>query len=268
VSALRFVQHTSPGQRLDLSPLTPDRLAGQDVASIERIALHTTRRRVCVGDIFRVENGEADDVLIEGGSSRFDLVGAGMTRGSLRVSGDVGQCAGRLMSGGTLHIAGSTGGWAGSGMRGGVLDVGGDAGDFLCGPLAGERTGMRGGIIVVRGNAALRPGDRLRRGTVIVEGDAGEHAGSAMVAGTLIVCGVAGAMPGVMMRRGTIVLGHADDLGPTFLPTANAELVFGLLLVRSVAPLSARAADCVAQAKRRLAGDLAVAGQGELFVPA
>jgi formylmethanofuran dehydrogenase subunit C len=268
VSALRFVQHAAPEQRLDLSPLTPDRLAGQDVASIAKIALHTTRRAVCVGDIFRVENGEADDVLIEGGSSRFDLVGAGMTRGNLRVSGDVGQCAGRLMSGGTLHIAGRAGGWAGSGMRGGVLEVVGDAGDFLCGPLAGERAGMRGGIIVVRGSAGLRPGDRLRRGMVIVEGHAGDHAGSAMVAGTLIVCGTAGAMPGVLMRRGTIVVGHANDVGPTFLPTSGADLVFSSLLARSVARLSARAAESVTRAKQRLAGDLAVSGQGELFVPA
>ena len=266
MTALRFVQRAEPGQRLDLSPLTPDRLAGLETAAIEAIALHTTRQAVTVGDMFRVHPGDAGSVVIEGGSARFDRVGAAMSQGSLLVEGDAGQQAGRLMTGGRLTIRGHAGVRAASGLQGGVLEIDGDAGDFLGGPLAGERTGMRGGVVLVRGRAGMQAGDRLRRGLILIEGDAGEHAGSAMVAGTLVVCGTAGALPGILMRRGTIVLGQADNLAPSFVPAIRTGLVFIALLARAVAPFSEPAAACVRAAGARYLGDMATLGKGEVFI--
>lgn len=266
MTALRFVLRGEPAQRLDLSPLTPDRLAGLETATIEAITLHTTRQAVTVGDVFRVHPGDAGTIVIEGGSARFDRIGAAMSQGSLLVEGDAGQQAGRLMTGGRLTIRGHAGDRAASGLQGGVLEINGDAGDFLAGPLAGERTGMRGGVLLVRGRAGTRAGDRLRRGLVIVEGDAGEYAGSAMVAGTLVVCGAAGALPGILMRRGTIVLGQTSVLAPSFIAAARADLVFTALLARAVAPFSARAAACVLAAGGRYLGDMATLGKGEIFV--
>ena len=163
-------------------------------AAIAALPLHTTRQPVTVGDIFHVHPGDPAEIVIEGGSERFDRVGEAMQTGALTVEGDVGQQAGRLMAGGKLVIRGNAGGWAASGLRGGTLEITGDAGAFLGGPLAGERTGMRGGVVLVRGAAGMRAADRLRRGLVIIEGDAGAHAGSGMVAGTLVVCGAAGAL--------------------------------------------------------------------------
>ncbi len=266
MSSRRFVLRGEPEQRLDLSPLTPDRLAGLDIAAIEALALHTTRRCVTVGDMFRVHAGDAEHIVIEGGSARLDRVGAAMQSGTLRIEGDVGQLAGRLMAGGRLTITGHAGDWAASGLRGGVLEIAGDTGAYLGGPLAGERTGMRGGVVLVRGQAGMRAADRLRRGLVIVEGNAGAQAGSFMVAGTLVVCGTAGALPGILMRRGTIVLGRANELAPGFVPTTGADLVFTRLLARGLAPLSDRAAACVLAARSRHLGDLAALGIGELFV--
>jgi formylmethanofuran dehydrogenase subunit C len=265
MTALRLVLRGEVGQRLDLSPVTPDRLRGLDSAAITALPLHTTRQRATVGDIFDVHPGDPAEIVIRGGSERFDRVGEGMQTGSLTVEGDVGQQAGRMMAGGKLVVRGSAGGWAASGLRGGTLEITGDAGPFLGGPLAGERTGMRGGVVLVRGAAGTRAADRLRRGLVIIEGDAGTHAGSGMVAGTLVVCGAAGSLPGILMRRGTIVLGKPAELAPTFVATGGVELVFTRLLADAVAPFSTKAAACVHAAGKRHAGDMAVLGKGELF---
>ena len=266
LTGLRLTLRAQPDQRLDLSPLIPDRLAGLDPAAIAALPLHTTRHQVAVGDIFQIHPGDPSNIVIEGGSERFDHVGQAMRTGTLTVRGDVGQQAGRLLAGGTLLIQGNAGGWAASGQRGGMLEITGNAGAFLAGPLAGERTGMRGGIVVVRGNTAQRPADRLRRGLVIIEGDAGPHAGSGLFAGTLIVCGGAGAYPGILMRRGTIILGKPADLAPSFVPANPVDLVFTNLLTRAAATFNPKAAACVQAAGTRYAGDMAVLGKGELFV--
>jgi formylmethanofuran dehydrogenase subunit C len=173
-----------------------------------------------------------------------------------------------LMAGGHLTIKGNAGPWAGSGMTGGEIEITGASGDRLGGPLAGEMSGMRGGLIVVRGNVGDRAGDRMRRGTIIVEGAAGSHPGSRMIAGTLIVRRRAGPLPGYLMRRGTIILGEgSDELSPTFLDGGVHELVAMRLLAAFVNHHSAKVASALRRPLRRLAGDMAVLGKGELFCP-
>ena len=267
MTGLRLVLRTAPTQRLDLSPLTPDRLAGLDTAAIERLPLGTTREAVRVGDIFAVHEGDPASLVIEGGSERFDGVGERMRSGTLLLEGDAGIRAGRALAGGHLTIAGNAGLFAASGALGGHLEIRGNAGGFLGGPLAGERTGMRGGIVVVRGGVGERVADRMRRGLIVVAGDAGRHAGSNMIAGTLIVCGNPGEMPGVLMRRGTIMLGRACVLAPTFVPVGSADLVFRQLLARAVTPFSPGAAALVTAPVRRFNGDMAAVGKGEVFMP-
>lgn len=265
--SFRFTLKTAPEQRLDLSPLIPDALASLDAAAIERILLNTTRIPVRVGDVFRVQGGDAAEIVIEGGSSRFDCVGQGMAEGRLVVEGSVGLQAGRHITGGRLEIHGDVGHWGASGMRGGEMAIGGDAGDFLGAPLAGERAGMRGGVVVVRGRAGDRAGDRLRRGVIIIEGNAGRAAASRMLAGTLIICGNAGPLIGYLMRRGTVVLGdQAPALLPTFASAGAAHGVFLTLLARAVRQRSSTAAELVGTARERFAGDLATLGKGELIL--
>jgi formylmethanofuran dehydrogenase subunit C len=264
---VRFTLRAQPEQRLDLSPLTPDRLAGLDVKAVELLTLNTTRSPLCVADVFRVRAGNADRVAIEVGSERFDYLGHGMTRGELVVEGDAGFAAGRALAGGRLQIRGNAGPWAASGMRGGKIEIAGDAGDRLGGPLAGERTGMSGGVVVVGGNAGARAGDRLRRGLIVIEGAAGSSPASRMIAGTVVVCGAAGALPGYLMRRGTLVLGQSPDpLPPTFVPVGGDGLVFLRLLARTLLTISPRAARLLRGPIRRFAGDMAVLGKGEMLV--
>lgn len=255
-----------PEERLDLSPLVPHRLAGQTATEIASLELQTTRRRVTVGDIFRVRFGDPQTIRIENACNRLDLIGHQMTGGEIVVEGDVGNQTGRLMAGGRLTIKGSAGLWAASGMKGGHIEITGSAGDWLGGPLAGEMAGIRGGVVVVRGNAGDRVGDRMRRGTIIIEGKAGNHVGSRMIAGTVIVGRRAGSLPGYLMRRGTIILGDGcDELSPTFLDCGVHDLVAGRLMAAFVAGYSTGAAAIFRRPPRRFAGDMAALGKGEIF---
>ena len=149
MKALTFTLRGEPRERLDLSPLTPQGLAGLDKRAIQTIRLGQSKRASMVGDIFRVSGSDSGSILFEGGSSRFDGVGTGLTEGTIRVAGDAGAQAGRAMRGGQLTIEGDAGPHAGSGMRGGRLEILGNAGDHLGAPLAGELAGMNGGVLVV-----------------------------------------------------------------------------------------------------------------------
>jgi formylmethanofuran dehydrogenase subunit C len=267
VRPLTFALRAAPAQRLDLSPLTPQNLAGKTTAEIAEIELGTTRVRVTVGEVFRIREGDPAAILIEGGSARFDRVGMGLSTGAIRVEGEVGVEAGRLMSGGQLTISGAAGPFAASGMRGGTLEIHGDVGERLGGPLSGETVGMSSGVVRVHGDAGQRAGDRLRRGVILIEGRAGPYAGSRMIAGTLAIVGEAGDLPGYLMGRGTILLGRgATLLSPTFADCGEHALVAAQLLADYVAPFSAKAARLFRRPLRRLAGDLAALGKGEILL--
>ena len=268
MSSLTFTLREAPAQRLDLSPLISQNLAGKTVAEIELIEVGTTRVRVTAGDIFRIREGDPDAILIEGGAERFDRVGMGMTGGSIRVEGHVGVEAGRLMSGGHLTIRGDAGPFAGSGMKGGTLKIEGDAGERLGGSLSGETVGMSGGVLHVRGDAGPRAGDRLRRGFILIEGRAGAYAGSRMIAGTLAIGGKSGDLPGYLMGRGTILLGQGATLfSPTFGDCGEHDLVAARLLADYIAQVSAKLARLFRRPLRRFAGDLAALGKGEIWLP-
>jgi formylmethanofuran dehydrogenase subunit C len=258
-----------PDQRLDLAPLVPHRLAGMTEAEIEKVELQTTRRRVVVGDVFRLRMGEAEQVRIEASCDRLDRIGQEMMGGEIMVEGDAGARVGRLMKDGRLTVRGSAGPWAASGMKGGAIEISGDAGDRLGGPIAGEVAGMRGGVVLVRGRAGDRVGDRLRRGAIVVEGGAGAYAGSRMISGTLVVLGRTGPLPGYLMKRGTIVLGEtSDELSPTFIDCGVHDLVALRLMADFLGGHSPRADKLFRQPLRRFAGDMATLGKGEIFIRA
>jgi len=256
-----------PAQRLDLAALVPHKIAGLSLAEIGAINVATTREPVTLGDVFKIKGAASEEIIIEGGSERFDNLGQGLQGGVLHIDGDVGQNAGRKMSGGNLIVNGSTGPWAGTGMSGGRLEIFGDTGDYLSGPREGEIHGMTGGIIIVRGSAGERAGDRLRRGTIIIEGDAGDYPASRIVAGTLVVLGESGVNPGYLMRRGTVILAKPSPLTPTFIDCGHLNSTFLTLFSRLMKEESKAAAKLLSSPLRRMAGDMAVLGKGEILVP-
>jgi len=266
MSRLTFRSRGVPPQRVDLSALTPEALMGKSQAEIAALTIQMTRKALTVGEVFDVAPGDVEEIVFEGGSERFDRIGAGLKGGAIRVVGEVGVQVGRGMTGGVVRIEGSAGPFAGSGMRGGLLEIAGDVGERLGGPLAGETEGMNGGVIHVSGGAGARAGDRLRRGFILIEGVAGDYAGSRMIAGTLAIGGMAGALPGYLMNRGTILLAEgAVEMAPTFCDCGTFKLVAARLLAAHVEPISARLGSTFRAPLRRFAGDLAALGLGEIF---
>lgn len=259
-----------PRQRIDLSPLTPDRLLALDGRAVANVELACGNRQVPLGDLFSVAAGDPADLRLIGVCSKCDRIGAGMTRGTITLDGDAGAYLGLQMQGGAIRVRGNVGIGAATEMHGGVVEIDGSAGDLLGGALPGDMKGMDGGLVVVRGEAADRIGDRMRRGAIVVEGSVGAFAASRMVAGTVVVLGTTvGAYPGFGMKRGSLILrGQAERQLPTFSDCGRHDLGFLALLWRSLRGRSRRL-DEVAMGPRmvrRLAGDRAVGGKGEILL--
>jgi formylmethanofuran dehydrogenase subunit C len=258
----------APSFRLDLSPLTPDRLAGQTAEAVARIPLSYGRRSVPVAEWFDVRGSAGSTVSIEGDGSRLDRIGAGMQNGLIRVEGSAGAYLGIGMRGGRVEVSGGVDAYAASGLTGGLVRIGGDAGDFLGAALPGEHRGMRGGVVIVGGRLGDRAGDHMRRGLILAEGGCGDYCGARMEGGTIATLGACGARPGFAMRRGTLLFAGPGPLpGPTFNDAGELPLGFLALLTRSWKELPSRFASLNRPSTRvrRWIGDLAFAGQGELI---
>ncbi|WP_119461625.1 formylmethanofuran dehydrogenase subunit C [Rhodospirillaceae bacterium SYSU D60014] len=270
MSGLALTLRDPPRQRLDLSPLTPDRLAGLDEAAIAAIELISGNQRLRVGDLFAIAIGDPADLSIRNACDKLDFIGRAMTDGTITVEGDAGAYVGLGLRGGRIHVRGGVGPWAGAEMHRGVIEIDGDAGDFTAGAVPGETKGMRGGLVIVRGNAGHRAGDRMRRGILVIEGSVGSHAGSRMIAGTVAVLGAAvGPYPGFGMKRGSLILSSAPERpSPTFADCGAHDLGFLKLLPQAVGDRSSRLAELWAMPPRvrRFAGDLAAGGMGEILI--
>lgn len=259
---------TPPQFRLDLSPLTPERLAGQSADAVARVLLACGRRRVPVGEWFDVRGSAGRSILIEGDCARMDRIGAGMQDGQIRIEGDAGAYVGLGMQGGRIDVSGSVDAYAACGLTGGLVRVGGNAGDYLGAALPGEHRGMRGGVVIVAGRLGDRAGDHMRRGLILAEGACGNYCASRMQGGTIATLGACGERPGFAMRRGTLLLvGPAPTPGPTFNDGGELPLGFLVLLARSWKELPSRFASLARASTRvrRWTGDLAFGGQGELI---
>ena len=271
MTAMIFKLRGEPDQRLDLSALTPHRLAKLSESDVADLPVATGKTAAKAGEIFRITMGDAADIRIAGGSARLDGIGKGMTGGRIVVEGDAGAYAARGMTGGELRIGGSAGPFAGSAMAGGLLSIGGDAGDWLGAPETGEMAGMRGGTIVVTGRCGDRVGDRMRRGLIAVGGNAGDFAASRMIAGTIAILGDCGRLPGYFMRRGTVLLaGTPLAWTPTFGDSGVSELTVLRLITRELKALMPGAGQALAAFDgrvQRYAGDLATLGKGEIIQP-
>lgn len=256
----------APPERLDFRAINPLALKGLSQGEAERLDVGTTRTGVRLGDCFSVALDGSDSLTIEGGHERLDRVGAALSAGTIRVTGDVGQRLGAGMAGGRLTVTGTAGPYAASGATGGIITVEGDAGDYAGGAVYAAKAGLDGATLIIRGTAGAHLGDRMRRG-MILAGRAGAFAGSRMIAGTLAALAV-GDHPGLGMRRGTLVLGSHGRMAATFVETGTHDLVFLRLLARSLRGLSAEHADLLARPLRRYSGDLATIAKGEIWVAA
>ncbi|MFC7400495.1 formylmethanofuran dehydrogenase subunit C [Chelatococcus sp. GCM10030263] len=271
MSALTFRLREAPPERLDLSALVPQRLAGLAPQEIVRLPIGTSRMGVVVGDLFGVAGNDPVDIRFEGGSPRFDRLGEGLDRGRITVAGEVGQRLGFAMAAGELSVEGSAGPFAASAATGGVIRIAGNADERAGGAIYGAMHGLNGATLIIGGNAGPRLADRMRRGLVVVTGEAGDFAGSRMIAGTVIAAAV-GDHPGYGMRRGTILTRRHGELLPTFVETGGHRFVFLRVLQHwlqhSAPELASGLLATWPDEVRRHAGDLAALGKGEILVAA
>src|SRR5690349_17161358 len=120
-TSMRLTQRTRPPCLVDAAPLTPEGLAGKSRAEIERIALQGWNQTFAVGELFRLTGDDAQDLTLADLDGSLLRVGAGMTSGTLTITGHAGDYAGEQLRGGTLTIRGTAGDYLGAGMRSGNI---------------------------------------------------------------------------------------------------------------------------------------------------
>ncbi|HML29782.1 MAG TPA: formylmethanofuran dehydrogenase subunit C [Hyphomicrobium sp.] len=256
-------------ERITLDGITPSKLAGLSAHEIGKLNVGIEKGGVALGDAFDISGDAGDTLTIEGATSQIDFVACGLDSGTIRVVGNVGSFAARLMTGGKLEVRGNAGDYLASGSTGGSIFVSGNAGDNLGGVATGDRFGMLGGLAVVEGNIGARAGDKMRRGIVVVKGKTGPGAGSRMIGGTIWAEGGFGRDPGLMMRRGTLIGPSVESLLPTFVDCGKHDLVILRIIARylkdTIGDLAPKPMPLFIQ---KIGGDTATIGRGEILLPA
>ncbi len=269
MTELTLTLKIKPKFTLDMSPLIPDQLQGMNQASIKKLNLVYGKETVAVGDLFKVEGRNAEDIIIAKGCEFLVCVGKNMSTGTITVKGDTGDLLGQSMRGGKIIVRGNAGSWPGSAMTGGRIDIHGNAGDYVGAGIPGDPFGMNKGLINILGNAGDRIGDRMRRGIIIVHGKAGNYCGSRMHAGTIIVLDKIGQYPGNAMRRGTIILAKKPaHVAATFKSCGNLKMQFLRLFFTQLADMGKDFAFFkeYGPVAHRFSGDLARNGKGEILI--
>ena len=268
MSALELTLRADPGQRIDLSQLTPDGLSGLSEADISKLKINTNKKTITVSDVFDMKMGDTSHIRFAGLNTRSDRVGDGMQSGQITIEGEAGTYTGARMRAGRLEVTGNTGPYSGASMKGGHMVVHGNAADYAGGRHQGEAHGISGGILQIMGNTGNYAAERMRKGLFLIGGDSGDFLASRMIAGTLIASGETGHWPGYGMRRGTLILNSdTDTLLPTYSDCGVLDLAILNILKRNLETIGA--GDVITSTRvRRYAGDMASLGKGEILIPA
>ena len=218
-------------ERINLSEITPAKLAALSSHAMARLNVGFDKGGLALGDAFDISGNAGDTLTIEGSGASLDFAGSGLDSGTIRIVGNAGAYAGRKMSGGKLEIRGNAGNFLASRATGGMIHVSGNAGDNLGGVIAGDRFGMQGGIAVIDGNVGDRAGEK--------------------------------------MRRGTLIGPSVDRLLPTFVDCGKHDLVIVRVLSRYLKNvLGDLAPKPMPLFIQKIAGDMATIGRGEILLPA
>jgi formylmethanofuran dehydrogenase subunit C len=255
-----------PDIPLEAECLTPDVFAGKAPADVRSLPVFLGKRRLRLDDFFDVDGPDGDTLDLHGDLGRVKWVGKEMTRGTVRVQGNVGMHLGAHMRGGAIEIVGNAGDWVGAEMAGGHIHVRGNAGGQVGGAYRGSMSGMNRGTILIEGSAGIEVGMRMKRGLIAVRGPVRDFAGLQMKGGTLVLMGGAEIRTGAWMVRGTIVCLTPVRLMPTFARCCAYDPTFLHIYARHLAALGfAIPTDPAAGTYERFMGDAAVPGKGELL---
>jgi formylmethanofuran dehydrogenase subunit C len=256
-----------PTVPLEAESISPDVMSGSSHEAVRALPVFLGKRRRRLDDFFEVEGAASDELAIRGDLSRVKWIGRGMTRGRIRIVGDVGMHLGASMTGGRIEVTGNVSDWLGAEMRGGVIRVHGNAGGQVGAAYRGGPRGMNQGTIVVEGSAGIEVGMRMRRGVIAVKGPVRDFAGLQMKGGTIFLLGGAEIRTGAWMSRGTIVSLKPLSLLPTFTYACTYQPTFLRLYAKHLETLGLSIPDGSGEgAYQRYAGDTSGLGKGEILV--
>ncbi len=102
MTALLLTLKSQPNLPVDLSPLTPDRIAGKTRAQIAAIELESGKQKIKVSKLFSISGNDTRNIRIQRSCQQLTNIGQDMSIGQIQVRGDVGDFLGKNMVGG--HI--------------------------------------------------------------------------------------------------------------------------------------------------------------------
>jgi formylmethanofuran dehydrogenase subunit C len=253
-----------PSVPLEAESISPDVMAGLPPAALRALPIFLGKRQRRLDDFFEIDGAASDQLAIHGDLARVKWIGRGMTRGHVRIVGDVGMHLGASMRGGVIDVTGNVSDWLGAEMRGGVIRVRGNAGGQVGAAYRGGPRGLNQGTIVVEGSAGMEIGMRMRRGVIAVVGPVRDFAGLQMKGGTIFLLGGAEIRTGAWMSRGTIVSLKPIPLLPTFSYACAYRPTFLRLYAKHLAAFGLSLPEDGAY--QRYTGDTSGLGKGEILL--
>lgn len=256
----------SPDVPLEAEALSPDVLAEKTASDAGALPVFLGKRKLRLDEFFDLDGDGGDELELRGDLSRVKWVGKGMTRGRIRIVGNVGMHVGAHMRGGTIEVNGNAGDWAGAEMTGGLIRIRGNAGGQVGAAYRGSVSGMNRGTILIEGSAGIEVGMRMKRGLIAVRGPVRDFAGLQMKGGTLVLMAGAELRTGAWMTRGTIVCLKPVRLLPTFALCCTYDPTFLHVYARHFHTLGVTIpVGPDGGTFQRFMGDSAVPGKGELL---
>ena len=251
---------------LEAEVLAPDVLAPLAHADICALPVMLGKRRLRLDEFFDIEGDGSDDIELRGDLTKVKWIGRNMTRGRIRIVGNVGMHCGAYMTGGGIEVTGNATDWVGGEMSGGTIRIGGNAGAQLGSAYRGSQSGMSGGTILIQGSAGIEIGMRMKRGLIAVRGPVRDFAGLQMKGGTIVLMSGAEQRTGAWMQRGTIISLKPLKLMPTFADACLYNPSFLDMYAKHLATFGFTLPPAADGGYQRHVGDASVPGKGEILV--
>lgn len=255
-----------PTVPLEAEVLSPDVVANLSNAEIRALTVYHGKRQLPLEEFFEVYGERSDELEITGALHKIRWIGRRMSRGSIKINGNVGMHLGAYMRGGRIEVQGNAGDWIGAEMRDGFIHVHGNAGGQIGAAYRGSLRGMKGGTIIIDGSAGLEVGMRMRRGVIVVGGPAKDFTGLQMKGGTIVLLNGAEIRTGAWMNRGTIISLKPLHLMPTFVHSADTKPTVVNLIANYLKPLGVSIPCRGHGVYQQYAGDLSVSNKGEVLI--
>ena len=169
ITALTFTLKSKPAFKLDCSRLTPNGLAGLNIAQIYNLSFTSAKNSPKIADYFEVSGDDSQNIIFKNSSTLLGYIGHKMSRGQITIEGDCGDFLGANMQGGSMVCTGNAGDRVGDLMRRGLILIDGNTGEYC-----GSR--MLAGTIGAYGNVGKYVGFGMKRGTILLNNKTHLHA--------------------------------------------------------------------------------------------